>query len=1597
MTESSFGTIVRERRQALGLTQAELARRVGCATVTIRKIEYDTLRPSVQIAERLALALTLPEAEQLAFVRLARAEPPIAPLPTPPPAPDEIGQADLSGRAIRGFELSERLGAGGFGVVYRASQPTVEREVAIKLILPRYADQPDFIRRFETEAQLVARLEHPHIVPLYDYWREPGAAYLIMRLLRGGNLEDLLTAGPLSPEVLLPMLQQVGAALHTAHRAGVIHRDIKPANILLDDDRNAYLADFGIAKQLIGREAEPGAVVGSPAYFSPEQIQAEPVRPQSDIYSLGVMLFELLTGHKPFPGPTPLAYIQQHLADALPPLATYRPELPAGLDAVLARATNKTAANRYPDVPALLTDFRQAVTSAATLLPPLPAEAPPELANPYKGLRPFAEADAGDFFGRDTFVQALLSRLSTEDDLARFLAVIGPSGSGKSSAVRAGLLPALRRGGLPGSEQWFITDMLPGQNPLDELAAALLRVAVNPPANLPELLRHNEHGLLRVVNRILPPDPAVELVLVIDQFEELFTLTEDEAARVHFLDSLVTALLDEQSRVRVILTMRADFLDHPLRYVDFGDILRQRTELILPLSPDELEEAITQPAAKQGLVLEPGLAADITRDVGSQPGALPLLQYALTELAERREGRLLTRAAYQASGGVTGALARRAEEIFAGLDAAGQQIARQLFLRLVAPGEGAEDTRRRVLRSELESLVTGHWSLVGKSNPNQTEQLTTDHGQLTIDQFGKYRLLTFDRDPASRAPTVEVAHEALIREWGRLRDWLADSRHDVRQQRQLAAAAQAWQEAAQDDSFLLHGTRLAQFEAWADETQLALNLTERAYLDASRAERDRQQAEEDARRRRELETAQKLAKTEHARAEEQEQSARRLRGLAVGLALFLLVAVGAAWLAFNQRAIAQTNQAQAEANFTRAEAQRLAAEANTLVPAGGNAEVIALLAVKSLGTQYSPQGDAALQAAAGLDYPRHTLTGHEAAIWAVAFAPDGQTVLSGSADGTARLWDAASGRQLQEFRGHEDEVNSVAFAPDGRTVLTGSADRSARLWDVKTGQELRQFSEPDGSGVSVAFAQDGQSALTGSYLGGVLHRWDVETGALQQTFTTSDAPEINGVAFSPDGRQVAAALGVGQIVRLWDTASGELLQTFTGSSDGVLAVAFSPDGQTLVSGGYDKSARLWDIVTGGEIRRFEGHTDAVESVSFSPDGRTLITASDDGTARLWDVSTGQELRHLAGHTNPVSGAAFAPDGKTIATASFDQTIKLWGSQLQPEYSPLAGVINSFSNAIKFTADGRSIAGVDETGLGLWDVQTGQLVHQYNYDSPLASAAISPDGSLVLGGAGNGVLVGWDAHTGEKLFSLTGHQVEVQSVAISPDGRYALTAGASDGTARLWDLSREQAIQVFSPEAGIILDTAFSPDGRYALAAGMDSRVLMWAVEGGQLVRTFELAGPVGAPSVAVSPDGQQVAVGTRVGEIALFDLESGQQQKTFTGHTAGVRDLAFSPDGKLLLSGSVDGTARLWEIRSGVELRRYNRRPFTVHSVAFAPDGRTVLVAASNGLALRYDIDYEETVAYLCGRLQRDFSDDERMQYEITGEVATCQRLGNSK
>jgi serine/threonine protein kinase/ABC-type glycerol-3-phosphate transport system substrate-binding protein len=866
------------------------------------------------------------------------------------PAPDlrrlherilrEDPDLDLEGEPLRGYRLLDQVGEGAFGVVYRAIQPQVGREVAIKAVHPELANHPDFVRRFDHEAQIVARLEHPHVVPLYDYWREPSAAYLVMRFLRGGSVEDLLEAGPLDPTRVVSITEQIASALGAAHRQGVVHRDVKPGNVLLDEEGNAYLTDFGVALDAGSPERSTGTMMrGTPAYLSPEQIRLQPAGPQSDVYALGIVVFEMLTGEHPFPETSLTALLDHHVRDALPSVRTLRPELPGGADEVIRRATAKDAGDRFSDITMISAELRAALEGTHVALGPTGP-----IRNPYKGLRAFLEADAVDFFGREAVTKRLLESLADDDPAARFLAVVGPSGSGKSSVVRAGLLPALRRGAIPGSERWYVIEVVPGQRPFREIETALMGIAVSPPPSLMEELELDELGLVRAVARVLP-DPDAELLIILDQLEEAFTLVEDEAHRARFLASVRAAVLEPSSRVRVVATLRADFYDAPLSVPGFGDLLAARTEAITPMAPEELERAIVAPADNAGLVVEPRLLAEMIADVADRPGALPLLQYALTELAERADDRVLSLDAYRRIGRVSGALAKRAEQLFEPMNGTGRDACRQLFLRLVNLGEGAEDTRRRVRRSELLTLADAR-AMEG-----------------VIDTFGRHRLLSFDRDPDTREPTVEIAHEALLREWSRFRDWIDASSEGLRLRARISAATTEWLQAEQGHGYLLTGARLAQAEEATTRDAIRLTETEREYLDASLARRDAEAAAERMRHAREL-TLERRART-------------RLRGLVAILAAGLLVAASLTAVAVNgsreaerlrdeSLAVALTSTSVASLETDSDLSLLLALSAIEAVPAGERvpAETVEALhwAMQEAGVEYTAEGPIAIVA-----------------------------------------------------------------------------------------------------------------------------------------------------------------------------------------------------------------------------------------------------------------------------------------------------------------------------------------------------------------------------------------------------------------------------------------------------------------------------------------------------------------------------------------------------------------------------------------------------------------------------------------------------------
>ena len=1498
---------------------------------------------------------------------------------------------DLSGQTLKGYDIVERIGTGKFGAVYRANQCTIQREVAIKAILPDFANHPDFIRRFETEAQLIARLEHPHIVPLFDYWREPDCAYLVMRLLPS-NLRIRLEQGRLLTQEIIRLVDQIASALAISHRQGVVHRDIKPDNILLDTQGNAYLSDFGLAKVLqSGRSGPEDNITGSPAYMSPEQITGETVTAQADLYALGVVIFEMLTGTHPYAGLRISELIQKHLYEPLPSITALRPELGHRVDYVLQRATAKHPDERYTDTTTLAVELRQALLedNERTMQLTVDTAIDVTLENPYKGLRAFTEADAGDFFGREALVEQIIATLAETHDLARFLAVVGPSGSGKSSLVQAGVVPALRKNAVQGSDQWFIVGMVPGAHPCQELERVLLSVATQPIDDLTARLRASSDSLLRVVDQILTNKDG-DLLLVIDQFEEVFTLVEDERERAQFLALLRVAVTAPASRLRLIVTLRADFYDRPLLYEDFGTLFQQRTHVVLPLTEIELERAITTPAARVGVQLEPNLITAIVSDVYEEPGALPLLQYALTEVFERRKGRTMTLRGYQDIGRVAGALARRAERVFSRLTSAQQGIARQIFLRLVTLGEGSNDIRRRTDRAELLSIVR---------DPAELQEV--------LDIFGRHRLLSFDHAPVTREPTVEVAHEALLREWRRLRDWLEASREDVQQQRRVDRLADEWLEAGKDPSFLLRGSQLEQFEQWLNRTNLALSDTEREYITASVIVREEQRQIEQAQRERE------------AALEARAQSF--LRSLLGVMFVAMLIAIGLSLIAFDQRSQAHDARDAAERNAQRAGEEAAIAATSASVASRRADELQALNLVENaqraletgdfdlgfalaLQANLMPEPPIRAQNLLGetaASAPLQLLAGHTDRVSAVAISPDGTHAISGAEDNTLIVWDLVTGAPLRTLTGHSGQVRSVAYLPGGDQALSGADDATLIVWDLATGEALRTLTGHNDDVFSVAVYPDGTRAVSGSR-DRTLIVWDLATGeALMRLGDDIDGHQqrITCVAVSPDGTQVVSGSADNTLI-LWDLETGAILQHFEGHTDVINDVAFSPDGTQLLSASSDTTLRLWDVAMGRTINTLSAHTERVTSVAYSPDGTQAISgagnpfagASTDNTVILWDLFLGQPVRHYTGHSLHVNDVAFAPDGDSFISAAADNTLRVWPATYDVELAHTRPADANIT-ALALTPNGDTgLAALAQNELLLLDLRdpaAPRAVRRVatNHSDAINAVAISPDGTRGLTASADRTLALWDLETGTLLHTLSGHTNQVNTVVFTSDGTQALS-GSQDRTLILWDLTTGEALRTFATRhTNSVEAVAISPDGTQALSGSADQSVMLWDMATGETLKTLR-GHTHEVTAVAFSPDGTQALSASHDKTLYLWDLTTGTPLHhlggTGDGHTDWVTSVAFSPDGRLALSGSADRTVRLWNLTTGETIRVDTGHTDRIHTTAITASGELGITASGDGVLRTLPLTPEAFTDWVrTHRYVRELTSEEREQYRI--------------
>jgi len=1186
-------------------------------------------------------------------------------------------------------------------------------------------------------------------------------------------------------------------------------------------------------------------------------------------------------------------------------------------------------------------------------------DAPASGLPPYKGLFFFDEADADFFFGCEdltaSLVERLLSGLETD---RRFLAVIGASGSGKSSLVRAGMIPALRW--RKESSDWPIYVMTPTAHPLEALAETLNgRNTAGLSALETQEFSSTVHALQKVLDRLVVASGSGHALLVIDQFEELFTLCRNETEQHAFVENILTAALQPEGKPLVVIAMRADFYAHCAQF----DLLRQTVssyqEYMGPMRMDDLRRAIEEPAKRGHWEIEPGLVEILLHDIGAdagrtpEPGALPLLSHALLETWQRRRGHTLTLSGYIASGGVRGAIAETAEAVFHDhLDRRQREIARQIFLRLTELGgdTATADTRRRVSFDELVSH-------------QEDRDMVRDVLKILADA----RLITTDQDVA------EVAHEALIREWPTLRNWLEEDREGLRLHRQLTLTAQEWDTSDKDPSVLYRGARLAQTLEWAGEHAGDLNFLERSFLDESQSFAEKEIAEREAQRQRELEAAQKLAETEKKRAEEQSQSNRRLQRRAIIvttafiLAGILALAAGVFW----QRTI-QSNKLAVSRELSAAAVSNLEIDP----------ERSTLLALQALSRSDTLEARNALHQAVPALHLLMNIPAHPGGVPEVAYSPDGRMIASMGARQEIKLWEADSGELIRTLMGADEFTSSAAFSPDGNMLATAYSTQVI-LWDPSNGEKLGTLAgESVGTTVGynlgvgqISFSPDGKYLATAN-MDGAPVIWDLTTHTRVMSLVAEMSP-TKGIAYSPDGKSLATGGDEG-IVRIRDARQGtELLSLNLGGI--IHRVSFSPDGTYLAAASEDGSIKIWNAMT-GEIVSTPARQSGMYDCAFLADGR-FATAGQDGTTRVWDPLSGQQLLVLAGPTSTVISVDGSPDGRRIATGAYDGSLRIWDTAPGREVITIQAHDN-IAWDVEYSPDGNRIvsAGMDGT-VKFWDADSGHLVMELlGGNSPtdgFTSLAFSPDGEQIATGSLDGTVFLWDSQSGEKLHTFLGHKNLVFDLAFSPDGT-RLASASWDGTARVWDLLSGTEITTFSGhrEGSYISGVTFSADGKRVFTAADDKFVRIWDAASGQELGVLSGEGKE-LYDLVLSPDGKLLALSDQDGVITLWDVDSGNKVYTLVGHSGLVNRLAFSWDGKLLASCSFDRLAKVWDVNTGEELASLYGNMGNVFGVSFSPDGKHLATAGADGTIRIYVLQLEDLIELARTRLTRSLTDEE--------------------
>jgi len=1416
--------------------------------------------------------------------------------------------SDLIGHTFGSYRIVEKLGTGGMAEVYKAFQPRLERYVALKFIRADLMAEPNFFTRFEREARVLAQLNHPNIVHVYDFGEDNGQPYLAMEYVAGKSLADWLTEQgrpPLANEAL-HILQSVSAALDAAHAQGIIHRDVKPANILLTPDRRALLSDFGLSRMSRpDTTSDSAATSGTPAYMPPEQIVGDTANlgPASDVYALGVVAYEMLVGRVPFIHQAGLPVLIQHLQMAPPAPRELNPDVPEAVEPLLLKALAKAPEERFATCGAFVRALQDALAEPTTAgqVPntwpmTLPDDSPAPGESPFKGLQYFDEADAENFFGREALTEKIAARLSQlahiprpgEMPTPRFFTVVGASGSGKSSLVRAGVIPILRR---QTDRQIYL--LTPTTDPLEALALSLTRgiESVTAATTLMDDLAQDARSLHLFLRRLAPN--AKPLLLVIDQFEELFTLCHHEAKREAFIDNLLYACRAD-SAVTALITLRADFYAHCAPYTALREVLSTQQDYIGPMTRGELRAAIERPADKGSWALEAGLVDLLLQDVGAnegraaEPGALPLLSHALLETWQRRRGRTLTFSGYLTAGGVRGALAQTAETVYQRFSPTEQELARDIFLRLTELGEGTQDTRRRATLDELSA------------HPPTLVQTVL-------------QALTASRLIIAAENTLEVAHEALIREWPTLRKWLDEDREALRVRRALTDAAQEWQKLNRDEGVLYRGAKLMQAKGYAESHPNTLSTLEAEFVRAAEEQANREEVEREAQKQRELEAIKKIADFEKQRSEFLIHAKRRSLGIT---------------LAFQARFYLES-----DFNLTLL----LAIEAN-------NPEAV----------EVAIEGREILATCLQL-YPRliTMLHGHLNTVSRIVFSPEGRELVSIDLNQAIYFWDLSQPATplLRDQTPHIGRVENIVFQPNG-TRLATFAKNEIKLWDSKSVEKSTNILLPSD------VVPKKEETFTIPNTGGVTipeelveilfkkHEQERYENSLLPKFQEI-TPTVEYIALSPNGKLLACTTA--DKFFLWNINSDppQLIKAATQAKH-FTQLVFSPNSKLLIAES-DYELYAWDLSqTNVPNIRHEKllHLRDLSSFNllaliFNPEAEKLVVLGANGTLYI---------RRL---TRPVVTSPPPPlPVKTSEQHTWSKLIAVGTTIAQSIWRRIRSVVTPSATHLAVPREIASQPTVQSVTSNLSIEIDSQRAWVLNDHQKVQSATFSHDTKAVALGYQEGTigLVGliglWDiSELSKKPVKLgqllAGKNIAVTQVALSPDRKILASTSSKNKAIWLWDISDFNAPSILGKtlrqHSQAINCLTLSPNGQIFAFSSRDRLIHLWRA--GDLINPTPVCKPLkGHPtlitSLAFSPDGRFLVSGDFNSDLCLWDVSIHAEPKLIGRlrhddfHRSQITCLKFSPDGRFLVSGDNAGVIILWDVS-------HSKTPVRLHHAIF--------------------------------------------------------------